>query len=93
MQFELTRCVNKDRKEPTVLKWTLESVLVGQKYFIATLSAVFVLKIRQKSQKRWIKKSSMQSRNVDDFFPEIVFYKQKQLDDISVRRIKILFTG
>ena len=73
-----------------------ESVLVRQKYFIATLSAVFILKLRRcfkKSQKRWINNSSMQSRNVHDFLTEIVLFKQKQLDDISVRRIKILFTG
>lgn len=44
-------------------------------------------KIRQKkSQKRWINKSSMQSRNVHDFLTEIVLYKQKQPDDISVRQ-------
>jgi len=35
----------------------------------------------------------MQSRNVHDFLTETVFYKQKQLDDISVRRIKLLFLG
>ena len=35
----------------------------------------------------------MQSRNVHGFSTEIVLYKQKQLDDISVRRIKILFSG
>ena len=35
----------------------------------------------------------MQSRNVHDFLAEIVLYKQKQLDDISERQIKIWFTG
>ena len=35
----------------------------------------------------------MQSRNVHDFLTEIVLYKLKQLDDICVLRIKILFSG
>ena len=35
----------------------------------------------------------MQSRNVHDFLTEIVLHKQKQLDDICVRGIKILFSG
>ena len=48
-------------------------------------------KIVKKSQKRWIKKSSMQSRDVHELLTEIVLYKQKQLDDISVRRVKVLF--
>ena len=50
-------------------------------------------KIRPNPQKRWINKSSMQSRNVHDFFTETVKFKQKQLDDISLRRIKMLFSG
>ena len=94
-QFERACSGDKDEGEPTVLKWPLESVLVGQNHFIATLSAVFVSKLRkyvQKSQKKWINKSYMQSRNVHDFLTEIVLYKQKQPDDISVRRIKILFS-
>ena len=35
----------------------------------------------------------MQSRNVHDLLTEIVLYKQKQLDDISERRSKMLFSG
>ena len=35
----------------------------------------------------------MQSRNVYDFLTEIVLHKENQLDDISVRRIKLLFSG
>ena len=50
-------------------------------------------KIRPNPQKRWINKSSMQSRNVHDFLTETVLFKQKQLDDISLRRIKMLFSG
>ena len=79
-----------------MLKWTLGSVLAGQKYFIEFSSAVFVSKLRkyvQVSQKRWIKKSSAQLKIVHDFLTEIVLYKQKQFDVNSVRRIKILFTG
>lgn len=76
--------------------WRLGSVLVRQKYVIATLSAVFVSRLRRyvkKSQKRWIKESSMQPRKLHDFLSEIMSYKLKQLDDISLRRIKILFSG
>ena len=72
-QFEPARSGDKDQGE------SLERVLVGQKYLTATLSAVFVSKLRrhvQKFQKRWIKKSSMQSRNVHDFLTEVVLYKQ-----------------
>ena len=57
---------------------------------------MFVSKLRRyvkKSQKRWIKKSSVLSRNEDDFLTEIVLDKKKHLADISVRRIKILFSG
>lgn len=94
--LERSRSGHKDQGEPTGLRWRLESVLVGQKYFIATLSAVFVSKLRRyvkKSQKRWIKESSMQPRKVHDFLSEIMLYKLKQLDDISLRRIKILLSG
>ena len=44
-------------------------------------------------RKTWIKKSSMQPRNVQSFVPEIVSYKQKQRDDVSVGRIQRFFSG
>ena len=50
-QFEQARSADKDQGEATVLKWPLEGVLVGQKYFIVTLSTVFVSKLR-----RYVKK-------------------------------------
>lgn len=80
-QFEQARSADKDQGEATVLKWPLEGVLVGQKYFIATLGTVFVSKLRRyikkKYQKRWIKISPIQSRNVLDFLTEIVLNKRK----------------
>ena len=71
-QFEQVRSGDKGQGEPTVLKWRLESVFIGQTYFIATLSAMFVSKLR----KVW---------KVYDFLSEIVLYKQILLGNISVR--------
>ena len=54
-QFEQARYGDKDQGKPTVLSWPLESGVVRQKYFIATISKVFGLKLRryvQKSQKK-----------------------------------------
>ena len=41
-QYQRSLSGDKDQGEPTVLKWPLESVLVGQKSFIATFNSVFV---------------------------------------------------
>ena len=41
-QFQLAFSRNKDQGEPTILKWPLESKLVGQKSFMATFNSVFV---------------------------------------------------
>lgn len=46
-------------------------MLVGENDFIAAFSAVSVSKLirhDKKSEKRWIKKGFIQSRNVRDFF-------------------------
>ena len=54
-QFEQARYGDKDQGKPTVLSWPLESGVVRQKYFIATISKVFGSKLRryvQKSQKK-----------------------------------------
>ena len=51
-QFEQVRSGDKGQGEPTVLKWRLESVFIGQKYFIATLSAMFVSKLRRYDKKK-----------------------------------------
>ena len=45
-QFKRARSGDKDEGESTVLKWPLESVLVGEKYFVATFSTVFVSRLR-----------------------------------------------
>ena len=50
-QFEQVRSGDKGQGEPTVLKWRLESVFIGQTYFIATLSAMFVSKLRRYDKK------------------------------------------
>ena len=83
-QFERARSWDKDQESQRV------------QVFYRNLERGVLLKVGRclkTRRKRWIKKSSMQPRNVQSFLPEIVSYKQKQRDDVSVGRIQRFFSG
>ena len=76
--------------------WAQGSRKANSEVFYRNLKSDVRLKDEKKRpnpQKRWINKSSLQSRNVHGVLTETVLVEQKQLDDISLRRIKILFSG